>query len=110
MKGRLPDFVIAGAPRSGTTSLARYLDAHPSVFVAPGKELRFFDDNYDKGIEWYSARFDSAPGDSLAGEASPWYMFDPVSLGRMATHSGRPRHRLIPRALRSLVVPLLDAS
>lgn len=83
--GRLPDFVIAGAPRSGTTSLARYLDAHPDLYIAPGKELRFFDDNYDKGLSWYSSCFDGAPEGALAGEGSPLYMFSDLAVQRMAT-------------------------
>jgi hypothetical protein len=37
----LPNFLIIGAMRSGTTSLFSALGAHPEVFVAPGKELRF---------------------------------------------------------------------
>lgn len=86
VNGRLPDFVIAGAPRSGTTALARYLGAHPSIFIAQGKELRFFDTNYSKGLTWYQSHFDDAPEDSLCGEASPWYMFDPVTIDRMYEH------------------------
>lgn len=83
-EGRLPDFVIAGAPRSGTTSLARYLDAHPSLYIAPGKELRFFDDNYDRGLSWYSSCFEDTPDNALAGEASPMYMFRDLAVQRMA--------------------------
>ena len=38
----LPNFLIIGAPRSGTTSLYHYLKAHPQVFMSKQKELRFF--------------------------------------------------------------------
>lgn len=38
----VPDVIVIGAPRSGTTSLYRYLDAHPEVYMSPLKETRFF--------------------------------------------------------------------
>ena len=69
---RLPDFLVIGAGKSGTTSLAAYLDAHPGVFMAHGKELRFFDRYFDRGIEWYAEHFATAGG-RRAGEASPTY-------------------------------------
>jgi hypothetical protein len=48
-----PDVIIEGAARSGTTSLYRWLDAHPEVTMAKGKEVRFFDRHYDRRWEWY---------------------------------------------------------
>lgn len=80
---RLPDFLIIGAGKSGTTSLAAYLDAHPGVFMAHGKELRFFDRYYDRGAEWYAAQFESA-GTRRAGEASPTYLVDDKAPLRIA--------------------------
>src|SRR2546422_921311 len=58
--GRLPDFVIIGAKRSGTTSLTRYLGAHPDVFMARPKEPHFFDLHYDRGLDWYRGLFADA--------------------------------------------------
>ena len=49
--GRLPDFLIIGAMRAGTTSLARYLGSHPGVFMPAKKELHFFDWNVDRGLD-----------------------------------------------------------
>ena len=43
----LPTFLIVGAMRSGTTSLVRYLGAHPDVYVAPQKEVHFFDLHFE---------------------------------------------------------------
>ncbi|HEX7247334.1 MAG TPA: sulfotransferase, partial [Actinomycetota bacterium] len=53
--GVLPDFLVIGAMKAGTTSLYHYLDAHPDVFVPRVKELDFFVDgaNWRRGIEWY---------------------------------------------------------
>ena len=91
--GNLPNFLIIGAMRSGTTSLFSALAAHPEVFGAPGKELRFFDLNYERGPDWYSGRFQGCEGKVAIGEASQTYMYDPVSLDRMA--ADLPDARLI---------------
>ena len=53
----LPDFLIIGAQRGGTTSLYEYLVAHPSVGPAFKKEVHFFDLYYDKGLTWYRSNF-----------------------------------------------------
>lgn len=71
------DFLIIGAQKSGTTSLYRYLSAHPAIYMPPGKELAFFSDpeKVRKGIDHYLDNyFADAPGDTLIGEASPQYM------------------------------------
>src|SRR5262249_35946194 len=56
----LPDYIIIGTQRAGTTSLYKYLVRHPAVGHALTKELRFFDLHYDKGVPWYRSRFPSA--------------------------------------------------
>lgn len=75
--GTLPDFIIVGAQRSGTTSLARYLAAHPEIHVVREKEVHFFDRYDAKGIDWYKSRFSGASRRQLAGEATPEYMYLP---------------------------------
>jgi hypothetical protein len=90
---RLPDFFIAGAMRSGTTSMTRYLDSHPQAFMAKPKELHFFDLNFDRGLEWYESHFSGAGGDLLAGDGTPSYMYSPEAVTRMAQTA--PGARLI---------------
>jgi hypothetical protein len=83
---RLPNFLIVGAAKSGTTSLASHLSKHPQVYVPPAKELYFFerDELWEKGPDWYAEQFADA-GDALAvGEATPSYMFYPWSVERIA--------------------------
>ena len=46
----LPDFIIIGASRSGTTSLYEYLNQHPSIIRGVGKEIHYFDKNFGRGI------------------------------------------------------------
>ena len=71
----LPDFIIIGAMKCGTSTLQAQLAAQPGVFMTTPKEPNFFsdDDIFEKGMAWYSALFDgAAPGD-LKGEASTHY-------------------------------------
>lgn len=42
MNYKLPDFLIVGAAKSGTSSLANYLNSHPQIFIPEEKELHFF--------------------------------------------------------------------
>ena len=55
----LPDFIIFGVSRSGTTSLYQYLSQHPNIEPSVVKEPRFFDMYFDRGINWYRMNFPS---------------------------------------------------
>jgi len=88
---RLPDFVIGGAPRSGTTWLTTALDRHPDIWMAKPlqPEPKFFlvDDLYACGIEESSRRwFADAPEGVQAGEKSTNYLESAVAAQRMAAH------------------------
>ncbi len=80
-----PDFLIVGAMKAGTTSLAAWLGAHPHVFMAAGKELHFFDQEWDLGVDHYFDRLGTAPPGVLVGEATPSYMVRPIFIERMAS-------------------------
>lgn len=82
--GTLPNFLIIGAQRSGSTALATHLRAHPEVFMPDRKELRFFDDNFDRGREWYQRQFREAADQPAIGEATPNYMYQAEAIDRMA--------------------------
>lgn len=79
---RLPDFIIGGAPKAGTTSVFEYLDQHPGVFTSNPKEPHFFasiDRNEPvRGMSFsrreYEALFDGAGLEQIAGEASTGYL------------------------------------
>ena len=83
--GPLPTFLIIGAPKAGTTALAGYLASHPDVFVAPEKEVHFFDRQFDRGLDWYRGRFSGATTERAVGEASPTYMYGRKTLDRIAS-------------------------
>jgi hypothetical protein len=82
--GRLPDFMIVGAGKAGTTSLAAWLRAHPEVFVPVEKELHFFDQFWERGTDWYRDQFAAAPPGTRVGEATAAYMVHAVYIDRMA--------------------------
>jgi len=86
---RLPDFIIGGAPRSGTTWLYELLDRHPDVYMAkPVKpEPKFFlvDHLYEKGLQFYSDTwFAQAAEWQLAGEKSTDYLESRAAAERIA--------------------------
>jgi hypothetical protein len=53
----LPDFVIIGAQKCGTTTLYNTLTRHPSVGAASREEVHFFDNEHDRGPLWYRSHF-----------------------------------------------------
>lgn len=77
----LPNLIVIGAARCGTTSLHQYLDLHPQVAMSREKELNFFIDgkNWQRGLEWYEAQFDERA--AVRGESSPAYSAHPVHPG-----------------------------
>jgi len=84
---QLPDFLIIGAQRAGTTSLHRYIEGHPRVCPPPVKEVHYFDNRYQEGLAWYRSFFPTRAhlrlverlrgGRCLTGEATPYYLFHP---------------------------------
>ncbi len=88
---RLPDFLIIGAAKAGTTSLYKVLARHPGIFLSQPKEPEFFarDDRYGEGIRPYAALFETAATDQLCGEASTLYSLSPLfpdTAGRIRAH------------------------
>lgn len=86
------DFLVIGAQKSGTTSLYEYITAHLLVDSAKKKEVHFFDNNFDKGTNWYHNRFWWNKG-LLQGEATPYYLFDKKSPERVKGYN--PKIKLI---------------
>ena len=90
----MPDFIIIGTMRGGTTSLYSYLTEHPNIGPAYMKEVHFFDVYFSKGLHWYRAQFPSSvqkyytervqKQNFITGEASPYYLFHPHAPKRIA--------------------------
>jgi hypothetical protein len=107
----LPDFLVVGAPKSGTTSLYRYLEGHPDVYLSPVKEPRYFAfpdapprfvgpgaKDLNREIVWreedYRALFAGRqPHHRAGGEASATYLWAPGAAERIARTV--PESRLI---------------
>ena len=104
----LPEFLIIGTKRGGTTSLWNYLISHPLVLpMFPSaqkmKSNAYFFSHYDRGPSWYRSHFATATQRAsverrvghrpIAGEASPYYMYDPRVAERV--RSVLPEVRLI---------------
>jgi hypothetical protein len=89
----LPDFVIIGAQKCGTTFLYQLLMQHPCVKPAFAKEVHYFDLNFRKGNNWYRSYFPLHVRNShryITGEASPYYLFHP--------HAARRASAVVPDA------------
>jgi len=100
---RLPDFMIIGGMRCGTSSLYRYLGSHPEITPSIRKETEFFSRNFDLGVGWYRAHFPlralrklGLPSRSF--EATPYYLLHPHAPIRAA--------QIVPAA--KLIVMLRD--
>ncbi len=85
----LPDFLILGAQKAGTTALYAYLRWHPQITGPSFKEVSFFDRHYERGQRWYRAHLPIRRS-GLVGEASPSYLFHPLAPERV--------RRMVPHA------------
>lgn len=87
---RKPDFFIVGAPKCGTSSMYKYLKAHPEIFMSESKEPHFFGKDIDfwgrdrllgrtvtgpSGMDEYLALFSAARDEKRVGEASTSYLY-----------------------------------
>lgn len=90
----LPNLVICGAMKAGTTSLHYYLNLHPEIFMCDHKELNFFCKNlaWKKGLRWYKSNFKSG-NEKIYGESFPHYSQYPI-------HKKVPEimHSVLPKA------------
>ncbi|CAN5188688.1 hypothetical protein BH20GEM2_BH20GEM2_17550 [soil metagenome] len=91
----LPDFLIVGAQKAGTSSLYHYLSQHPQVMPAYSKEVHYFDTQYRRGESWYRASFPHRleramrekilKSPTVTGEATPYYLYHPHAPQRIAS-------------------------
>ena len=86
----LPNFLVIGAHKCGTTSLYQYLAQHPEVFVSPVKEANYFwwegqaEDRFSaKTRGEYERLFEGVKGEKAIGEASPQYLNNENSAERI---------------------------
>lgn len=84
MDDKRPNFMLLGAAKSGTSSLAYYLSQHPQVYVSEPKEPRFFELEYTRGMAYYwSTYFQGWAGEPRIGDANPTNLFLPYVPARI---------------------------
>jgi hypothetical protein len=88
--GALPNLIVIGAQKCGTSGLHYYLSLHPEISVSRPKELNFFiaERNWPLGLDWYRSHFD--PNAKVRSEASPNY-------------TAYPQHLEVPERMHSVV-------
>ena len=91
----LPDFLVIGVAKGGTSSLYEYMIRHPQVMEPMGKELGFFSNKFSNGTAWYKSNFPTKftknslekkfqTKNVLTGEASPFYIYHPLAPRRIS--------------------------
>jgi hypothetical protein len=81
---RAPTFLLLGAAKCGTTSLAHYLAQHPDVFFSEPKEPVFFEAEYEKGLSYYwENHFRGWRGERAVGEGRTWHLYLPFVAPRI---------------------------
>ncbi len=88
---KLPNFIIVGFGKSGTTSLHYELFHHPDVCLVAGKEASFFnnDSEYERGMEYYfNKHFPHYTGEKAIGDITPAYVVSDTALRRIKNNLG----------------------
>jgi hypothetical protein len=96
----LPNTFIAGAQKSGTTTLRSLLMTHADVFFpARPKEIHYFDldDNFQRGLPWLEEKLQAWAGEKVVGQSSPLYLYDPRVPDRIQEAIESPRFIVILR-------------
>ncbi|MDE0090647.1 MAG: sulfotransferase domain-containing protein [Thaumarchaeota archaeon] len=80
----LPDFVVLGAARCGTTTMYDLITSHPNIKPALDKELEYFSTRHSFGALWYRSNFPMKQDNIITGEATPRYLPHPSVPQRMS--------------------------
>ena len=102
LEERLPDFLIGGAPRSGTTWMWKVLDRHPRIWMAkpfrPEPKYFLWDELYEKGLDWYvTTFFPEESSHKVKGEKTTYYLESPTCCERIAKDLPRVKNIFLLR-------------
>ncbi len=81
---RVPNFFYLGTSKAGSTWLYGVLCRHEDICMAPGKGLYFFENNFDRGLDWYLAHFRDTGRRPVIGEIAHSYLYAPLACERIA--------------------------
>jgi hypothetical protein len=103
LEGRLPNLIIPGAAKAGTTTIHHFLGQHPEIFLPRVKEPHFFSNDvvWERGVETYvRTHFERAAGFAVRAEVTPHYLFYEKAARRIA--------KVLPASHQRLLVILRD--
>jgi len=80
---RLPNFLVIGTQKGGTTSLEQALRQHKQIFIPAKKEVHYFSLFSSQPLEWYANHFIEAKTEQICAEATPYYLFHPAAAERI---------------------------
>jgi len=86
-----PNFLYIGPDKAGSTWLFRLLKWHPQTYVTPSKDTLFFDEYYDRGIDWYEGKFSPHEHHEIVAEIGHNYLFSEKIPHRIQTDLGPVR-------------------
>ncbi len=97
-----PNFFVIGAPKCGTTALAKYLAEHPQVFMSDPKEPHYFNTDIDHGSfkdrDKYLGLFEESTAEhTVVGEASVWYLYSQKAIGNIEAGIECPKYIVMLR-------------
>jgi Sulfotransferase domain len=98
LEDRLPNLIIPGAAKAGTTTIHYFLAQHPRVFIPRVKEPHFFSNDlvWERGVEAYVRNhFEGAAGFEVRAEATPHYLFYEKAARRIAEVLPQSHHRFL---------------
>jgi hypothetical protein len=90
---RLPDFLVIGTQKGGTTTLHQLLEKHPNLYLPTQKEIHFFSLHDGYGLDWYGRHYRDAAAQQLCGDVTPYYLFHPRA--PLKIHTVLPQAKLI---------------
>lgn len=92
----IPEFIIVGTMKSGTSTLRHYVSQHPEIYMPSGEVHFFYEEgrgNWQKGLQWYKSQFQEASPDQITGEKTTTYSYLPDTAERI--HDILPDVKLI---------------
>ncbi len=79
-------FCGIGAMKAGTSWIHACLYEHPEIFLPAHKEIHFFSQYFNKGLDWYASQFQSPEDAKIVGEFSPSYLYSPEAPRRISEY------------------------
>lgn len=80
---KTPNFFYIGPDKAGSTWIFRALRSHPDIFVTSAKDLYYFDQYYERGLDWYTDYFKRAENEVIVADISHDYLYSIEAMSRI---------------------------